>query len=329
MNIDDLYRVLRAGHAQLQGIVDTVPDPMLVLDGNLVVQSASRAFFKTFHVDRYETIGKSIYELGNGQWDIPELRNLLQDILPLSTAVVDFQVDHDFPDLGRRSMLLTARTLFHPDDLSRTLLLTIQDATERLHRENAGTILLGELHHRMKNLLASAEAMARQAPTEGRSAEEFRDDFLGRLRNLITSYELAYGPEIKGGLQTLLEKTLAPYAREGSFTLVGDANLDPGPHVLLSLSLVLHELATNAAKYGALSVLDGRLEVVWNLDASSSVLHLRWLERGGPPATEPIQKGYGTKLITSVTTFNLGGTLEQHFGPDGLTVEVTIPLSGP
>lgn len=329
MNIDDLYRVLRAGHAQLQGIVDTVPDPMLVLDGNLVVQSASRAFFKKFHVDRYETIGKPIYELGNGQWNIAKLRTLLEDVVPHSTAVVDFQVDHVFPDIGRRSMLVTARTLFHPDDLSRTMLLTIHDATERLHRENAGTVLLGELHHRMKNMLASAEAMARQATTEGRSAEEFRDDFLARLQNLVTSSELAHGPGIEGGLRRLLEKTFAPYATEGSVTLTGDANFDPGPHVLLSLGLVFHELATNAAKYGAFSAPNGRVDVSWNLDASKSVLHLRWSERGGPPATEPIRKGYGTKLITSVTTFNLNGTLEQDFGSEGLTVEISIPLSGP
>lgn len=210
MNIDDLYRVLRAGHAQLQGIVDTVPDPMLVLDGNLVVQSASRAFFKTFHVDRYETIGKPIFDLGNGQWNIPQLRKLLEDVIPYSVAVVDFQVDHVFPDLGRRSMLINARTLFHPDDLSRTMLVSIHDATELKNRENAGTILLGELHHRIKNLLASAEAMARQATTEGRSAEEFRDEFLGRLRNLVTSSELVYGPNIEGGLKRLLEKTLSP-----------------------------------------------------------------------------------------------------------------------
>lgn len=329
MNIDDLYRVLRAGHAQLQGIVDTVSDPLLVLDGNLVVQSASRAFFKSFHVDRDETIGKPIYELGNGQWNIPKLRKLLEEVIPHSTAVVDFQVDHVFPDLGSRSMLVTARTLFHPDDLSRTMLLSIHDATDRLHRENPGTILLGELHHRIKNMLASAEAMARQATTEGRSAGEFRDEFLGRLRNLVTSSELAYGPEIEGGLRRLLEKTLAPYATEGSVTLVGDAAFDPGPHVLLSLSLVLHELATNAAKYGALSMPDGRVEVTWDLDASGPVLHLQWSERGGPPAAEPIRKGYGTKLISSVTTFNLGGTLEQDFSRDGLTVNLTIPLSGP
>ena len=94
-----------------KGIVDTVADPMLVLDGSLCVRSASRAFFETFKVDRYEIIGQHIYELGNGQWDIPELRVLLLDVIPKSTAVVNYKVEHDFPGLGRRTMLLTARTL--------------------------------------------------------------------------------------------------------------------------------------------------------------------------------------------------------------------------
>ena len=74
MNMEDLYRILRTGHVQLQGIVDTVADPLLVLDESLCVQAASRSFFETFNVDRYETIGQRFYDLGNGQWDISALR---------------------------------------------------------------------------------------------------------------------------------------------------------------------------------------------------------------------------------------------------------------
>ncbi|TIV43533.1 MAG: PAS domain-containing protein, partial [Mesorhizobium sp.] len=129
MNMEDLYRLLRTGHVQLQGIVDTVVDPLLVLDEGLSVQNASRSFFEMFKVDRDETIGQHIYELGNGQWDIPELRHLLSAVIPKSTAVINYEVEHDFPDIGRRTMLLTARTLHHPDNGSRSLLLSIVDAT--------------------------------------------------------------------------------------------------------------------------------------------------------------------------------------------------------
>lgn len=90
MNTDDLYRLLRANHAQAQGIVDTVSEPLLVLDTGLCVQAANRSFLKTFHVDSYETIGQPVYELGNGQWNIPELRHLLEDVIPKANAVIDY-----------------------------------------------------------------------------------------------------------------------------------------------------------------------------------------------------------------------------------------------
>ncbi|MGT2468585.1 PAS domain-containing protein [Mesorhizobium atlanticum] len=100
---------------QAQGIVDTVPDPMLVLDSGLTIQSANRAFFRTFAVERYDTIGQHLYDLGNGQWDIPELRRLLREVIPKSSAVIDYKVEHDFPHIGKKIMLLTARTVFNPD----------------------------------------------------------------------------------------------------------------------------------------------------------------------------------------------------------------------
>lgn len=154
MNVEDLYRLLRNSHVQAQSIVDTVADPMLVLDENLRVESASRAFFDTFQVDRFETIGQLLYELGNGQWDIPELRRLLQDVVPKSAALVNYQVEHVFPTLGRRVMLLTARTLFHPDKKTRTFLLSIVDVTDQHRRDAEKDLLLREVHHRMKNLIA-------------------------------------------------------------------------------------------------------------------------------------------------------------------------------
>jgi len=92
MNVEDRYRLLRTSPVQAQGIVDTVRDSVLVLDESLRVQSANRPFFQTFRVDRYETIGQPLYELGNGQWDIPDLRRLLSDIIPKSTAVIDYRV---------------------------------------------------------------------------------------------------------------------------------------------------------------------------------------------------------------------------------------------
>src|SRR5260221_615044 len=94
-----------------QNIVDTVREPLLILDTTLRVRSANRAFYQTFHVSPEETEGRLIYELGNGQWDIPDLRTLLEDIVPTSSVFDDFELEHKFPAIGRRVIPLNARKL--------------------------------------------------------------------------------------------------------------------------------------------------------------------------------------------------------------------------
>src|SRR3954469_22875376 len=115
-------------------IVDTVREPLLILDTTLRVQSANRAFYQTFHVSPEETESRLIYELGNGQWDIPDLRRLLEDIVPKSSVFDDFELDHTFPVIGRRVMLLNARRLQagHHGEL---LVLAMEDVTQRRRSE--------------------------------------------------------------------------------------------------------------------------------------------------------------------------------------------------
>ena len=113
-----------------QNIVDTVREPLLILDATLRVRSANRAFYQTFHVSPGETEGRLIYELGNGQWDIPDLRTLLEEIVPKSSVFDDFELEHTFPIIGRRVMLLNARKLQagHHGEL---LVLAMEDVTAR------------------------------------------------------------------------------------------------------------------------------------------------------------------------------------------------------
>src|SRR3954463_7716556 len=115
-------------------ILDTVREPLLILDTTLRVRSANRAFYQTFHVSAAETVDRLIYELGNGQWDIPELRTLLEDIVPKSSVFNDFELDHTFPVIGRRVMLLNARKLQagHHGEL---LVLAMEDVTARKRAE--------------------------------------------------------------------------------------------------------------------------------------------------------------------------------------------------
>src|SRR6188508_1491001 len=117
-----------------QNIVDTVREPLLILDATLRVQSANRAFYQTFHVSAAETEGRLIYELGNGQWDIPDLRRLLEDIVPQSSVFNDFELDHTFPVIGRRVMLLNARKL-EAGQHGELLVLAMEDVTARKRAE--------------------------------------------------------------------------------------------------------------------------------------------------------------------------------------------------
>jgi signal transduction histidine kinase/CheY-like chemotaxis protein len=117
-----------------QNIVDTIREPLLILDTTLRVRSANRAFYQAFHVSSEETEDRLIYELGNGQWDIPDLRTLLEDIVPKSSVFDDFELEHTFPFIGRRVMLLNARKLQagHHGEL---LVLAMEDVTERRRSE--------------------------------------------------------------------------------------------------------------------------------------------------------------------------------------------------
>src|SRR5271156_1352044 len=127
--------ILREVQSFAEAIVETVREPLLVLDKDLHVMMTNQSFLRTFRASKSETERHLLYELGNGQWDIPELRRLLEDIIPQHTEVWDFEVAHDFPAIGRRTMLLNARKLFQPGVNSELFLLAMEDITDRKRRE--------------------------------------------------------------------------------------------------------------------------------------------------------------------------------------------------
>jgi PAS domain S-box-containing protein len=126
--------VLKA-HRYAESIVETVREPLVVLDSNLRVLSANRSFFKIFKVAPEETGGKLIYEVGNNQWDILRLRELLEEIIPKNTSFDDFEVEHDFETIGHKTMLLNARRLPREQDEAQRILLAIEDVTMRRQAE--------------------------------------------------------------------------------------------------------------------------------------------------------------------------------------------------
>ena len=143
-----------------EAIVDTVREPLVVLDDALRVMFASRSFYGTFNVTPEETKGRLLYELGSCQWDIPSLRTLLEDIVPHHTTIEKYEVEHFFPTIGQRSMLLNARKVFYEGNGRTSLLLAIEDVTERraLEREkdellHQKEVLLQEMNHRVNSSL--------------------------------------------------------------------------------------------------------------------------------------------------------------------------------
>ena len=160
-------------------IVDTVREPLVVLGQDLRVIAASQSFYLTFKVKADDTLGKLLYDLGDGQWDIPKLRLLLGKILPEQGAMENYEVEHDFPTIGRRTMLLNARKVFYETGTASTILLGIEDITQKRTLENEKDdlirqkqMLLEELEHRVVNslqiiasiIMLKARAWSRKKP---------------------------------------------------------------------------------------------------------------------------------------------------------------------
>jgi two-component system CheB/CheR fusion protein len=185
---------LREALAYAQSIVDTVREPMLVLDRTLHIRTASRAFFDLFGVSREDTEGHFIYDVGNGQWNIPALRTLLESVLQDSKEFQDFEVTHDFPQLGRRVMLINARKIWTKENHSLLVLMAIEDVTERkrIHEELVRSnedlqrfayVAAHDLRSPLHSALNLSRLLAKR--TEEKNDEEERE----MLRNSIASLE--------------------------------------------------------------------------------------------------------------------------------------------
>lgn len=131
-------RLLEEGWAYIRTVVDVVREPILILDKDFIVMAANEAFYRTFQVEPGDTEKKIVYELGNGQWDIPSLRKLLEDVLPKNTFFKGFEVAHEFPHIGRKVMILNARQIYFKEDNTASevfpsiILLAIEDVTDMM-----------------------------------------------------------------------------------------------------------------------------------------------------------------------------------------------------
>lgn len=270
VNIEDLYRLLRRSHVQAQGVFDTIEEPLIVTDAAFTLVSANPAFLRTFGFDRDDVLGRGLFELGNGQWDQPDFRLLMQGVLPKSAAVQDYRIRLASRADGERLFALSARRLAHPDHNSSSILVTLRDISEAYIASSQKDILLAETQHRMKNLLAVLRALVALTQAQGRTAEEFRGVLLQRFSTFTHAQELLETSE--GGsvsLSMLLHRVLAPFSAQARIS--GEPNIVLTPRQILPLSLVFSELCTNAEKYGGLSTATGAVSVAWSLETSGTL----------------------------------------------------------
>src|SRR5438067_38183 len=195
-------------------IVDTVREPLLILDTTLRVHSANRAFYQTFQVSSAETEHHLIYELGNGQWDIPDLRRLLEDVVPKSSVFNDFELVHTFPVIGRRVMLLNARQL-KAGNHGEVLVLAMEDVTERRRAEEellkAGALQNAIFNSANFSSIATDEKGVIQIFNVG--AERMLGYTAAEVMDKITPAEISDPQEViarANALSLELETTIAP-----------------------------------------------------------------------------------------------------------------------
>ncbi|EJL36760.1 signal transduction histidine kinase [Caulobacter sp. AP07] len=256
-----------------QAIVDTIHEPLLVLDSDLRVLAASRSFYETFKVDPEQTMSCLLYDLGDGQWDIPALRLLLETIIPERVAMNGFEVSHDFPGLGQRIMLLNARKVLYATSSNSTILLAFTDITARraIEREkeslldrtrdllNQKQVLLQEMQHRVANslqIIASILMLKARAVT----SEETRFHLKDAHQRVISVAEVQSHLHASGGVDQI---EVGPYLSKLCGSLAGSMIGESQPIALtvlagqgvigsdkaVSIGLIVTELVINAVKY--------------------------------------------------------------------------------
>jgi two-component sensor histidine kinase len=204
------------------------------------------------------------------------------------------------------------------------------ELAERRRVEKHQDLLLAELNHRVKNTLAIVLSIATQTLRHADTAETFRAGFEARIMALAEAHNLLTESNWEGAsLRAMIERVLTPYRGVGEprYILAGTKDIQIGPRMAVALVMALNELATNAAKYGALSDEKGQVNVSWAIaeGGEPGYLRVKWAEIGGPPVNPPERKGFGSRLIRSLSE-DEAGKVEMEFAPTGLVCTFDLPL---
>ena len=198
-----------------------------------------------------------------------------------------------------------------------------RDVTERKRTEAHISVLAHEAEHRAKNVLATVQAIVHL--TEAETVADYKNAVEGRVQALANVHKLFVKSHWSGAeLHDLVTKELAPYRSDGTRVAIEGPAFALEPDTAQTIAVVVHELTTNAVKYGALSVIEGRIVVSWTPNNSGRLV-LRWTETGGPAVSTPTRKGVGTRVIASMIK-QAGGEIRSDWHPTGLLCEISIPI---
>ena len=270
-----------------------------------------------------------------GSWKLfwPDGRPMRHDECPMAVALKEertvrgLEAACERPD-GTRVSFIPYPTPLH-DDRGRLAgaVNMLVDISERKRAEERQALLLRELHHRVKNTLATVQAIVGSTARASNSIDEFKAALNGRIGALARTHLLLSEECGAATFADILHNELDAFDDSGRIALNGPDVALP-PRLAVALSMAVHELATNAAKYGALSSAGGKLEVTWTIaeNGERRMLTIDWVEAGGPPVVAPCRHGFGLRLLDFVLPGQIQARTRIDYPPEGLRVQCVVPI---
>src|ERR1700676_4069970 len=326
--------------ALAQAMVDTVREPLIVLDKDLRVVAASRSFYVKFTTDPDETQGRHFYELGDGEWDIPKLRLLLEKIIPDHGAMDEYEVEHEFPRIGRRVMLLNA-CIVRYEKAHTNILLGIEDITVQRNLERdkddlllQKDVLLGELQHRVANSLQiiASIIMLKAMSVESEETRRHLHDAHTRVISVAAVQQHLHTSAGLGSMEMLpyltklceaLAHSMISDGQSVSLRVLGRGGSSTCANAE-SLGLIVTELVINALKHAfSEKTKDGQITVAYDVSGTDWKLSVADNGMGKPDGVFAQPKsGLGTGIVKALAK-QLDSQVVTSSGPKGTTVSVT------
>ena len=317
---------LLASKAELQAVLNQTPFMLVRCGRDLRYRFISEAYARLLDLPREEVLGATIKEtIGNK--DFKTLRPYIEQVL--QGLPVDFEYEREFRRVGRRRLSVAYRPELDAAGNVEGWIASLLDITDRKRAEDHQAKLVAELDHRAKNILAQVAAVASSSSQGSRSIRDFIRSLGERIQSMAAAHTLLSKSGWQNvGLDTLVRNQLAPYATGTNVTISG-TDVVVNSAETQAVARVLHELATNAAKYGALSIPGGQVSVNWDFEPNGAAtrLTLVWRELGGPPVGSEHPTSYGTTLIRNLIPHELGGKVDLTFAKEGVKCVIEFPIT--